>query len=338
MKKYHTLVMIGRFQPVHSAHQEIIRRATTLAQQVVIIVGSAKQPRTFKNPWSSHERRLMLQNVVDSIHTDAVVRIDENIDTIYNDQAWAGRIQQIVSKYTTVADKIGIIGHKKDESSFYLDMFPQWAFEDVPLLEPLHASNVRDLYFQENANLKFLQGVLPQPVMRMLEGWIGTPEYNQVVRERLFVEKYRQQYASLPYEPTFVTADALVVCAGHVLLVKRKSEPGRGLLALPGGYLNAKTDKSMKDCMIRELREETGIKVPAPVLRGSIVSSRVFDGLERSARGRIITHAFRVDLPDTELPRVKGADDAEKAFWMPIGSLDSSDFFEDHFEIIMSML
>ena len=52
-KKYDTLVFIGRFQPVHNAHLEIIRRATTLARQVVIIVGSANQPRTYKNPFTS---------------------------------------------------------------------------------------------------------------------------------------------------------------------------------------------------------------------------------------------------------------------------------------------
>ena len=75
MTKYNTLVLIGRFQPVHNAHYEIIRRATQLAKQVVIIVGSAKQPRTYKNPWTGHERRLMLQNVCDSFESDCSIRI-----------------------------------------------------------------------------------------------------------------------------------------------------------------------------------------------------------------------------------------------------------------------
>ena len=86
--------------------------------------------------------------------------------------------------------------------------------------------------------------------------------------------------------------------------------------------------------MIRELREETGIKVPAPVLRGSIQGNRVFDAIDRSARGRTITHAFKIVLPDGELPKVKGSDDAEKARWVPIAEVDSAECFEDHYDIV----
>jgi bifunctional NMN adenylyltransferase/nudix hydrolase len=333
---YDTLVLIGRFQPVHSAHAEIIRRAMEQAKQLIIIVGSAKQPRTYKNPWTSAERRMMLQNVCDTLpQTNCAIRIEENIDTIYNDQAWAARVQTIVRKHTQLGDKVGIIGHKKDDAtSSYLDMFPQWGFQQVELIQPLHATNIRDLYFKKNANLNFLRGVVPQPVMRLLEGWVNTPDYMQVIAEREFVEKYKQQYASLPYPPIFSTADAAVIQSGHVLMIKRRAEPGRGLWALPGGYVNALTDKSVKAAALRELREETGLKVPLPVLDGSIKGEEVFDAIDRSPRGRIITHCFKIVLPDGALPKVKGDDDAEKAKWVPIGEVDSSKCFEDHYEMI----
>jgi bifunctional NMN adenylyltransferase/nudix hydrolase len=90
--------------------------------------------------------------------------------------------------------------------------------------------------------------------------------------------------------------------------------------------------------MLRELREETMIRVPVPVLRGNIVRSQVFDAVDRSPRGRIITHAFHIQLPDGELPRVKGNDDAEKAKWIPIAEVNSEDCFEDHYEIIQYFL
>ena len=338
-KKYETLVLIGRFQPVTVAHQEIIRRAISLTRDLLIIVGSANQPRTFKNPFSYAERKMMLQNTLDQMDVGTTrVHIEPNIDTIYNDTAWANRIQGIHSKYKCLGGATGIIGHKKDESSFYFDMFPQWEFEEVGSLEPLNASNVRDLYFRKTANMKFVSSVLPQPVYRMLEGWKDTPEFNAVVEEREFVEKYKQQWAAAPYPVIFSTADACVTCSGHILLVKRKAVPGKGLWALPGGYVNANTDKSVQDAMIRELREETGIKVPAPVLVGNIRNSKVFDAIDRSPRGRIITHCFHVQLPDGELPKVKGADDAEKARWVPISEVTGDKMFEDHYEIILSVL
>lgn len=344
LKKYHTLVLIGRFQPIHNAHVEIIRRAAEMARQVIIVVGSANQPRTYKNPWSSKDRQNMLENVLNEgiFDKNCMIRVEHNLDTIYNDQAWASRVQAIVGKHTQPGDNIGIIGHKKDGSSFYLDMFPQWKYEDVPLIEPLNASSIRELYFRPVAtpgvNMNFIRGVVPQPVFRLLEGWKGTPDYEQIIREREFVENYKKQYASLPYAPIFVTVDAVVICSGHVLMVKRRAEPGKGLWAMPGGFLNASTDRSVQDAMIRELREETGIKVPAPVLIGSIVRSKVFDAIDRSARGRTITHCFRIDLPNGDLPKVKGSDDAEKAQFIPLAELDSSNMFEDHWEIITAML
>jgi bifunctional NMN adenylyltransferase/nudix hydrolase len=105
---------------------------------------------------------------------------------------------------------------------------------------------------------------------------------------------------------------------------------------MPGGFLNV--GERIRDAVIRELREETGIKVPDKVLRGSIVAQDVFDDPNRSARGRTITHAFLIKLEDGPLPRIKGMDDADKAWWEPIANLKREDFFEDHLDIIISML
>jgi bifunctional NMN adenylyltransferase/nudix hydrolase len=267
-----------------------------------------------------------------------LINIEENPDTIYNDQAWAVRVQALVGKHTKLGDKVGIIGHKKDDSSFYLDMFPQWGFENVELIEFLSAVNIRDLYFKRDVNMSFIKGVVPETTFEFLTKFKDTPEYEQIIREREFVINYKKQYASLPYPPIFSTADAVVIQSGHILLIKRRAEPGKGLWALPGGYVNANTDKSVEDAAIREFREETLIKVPAPVLRGSIRRSKVFDAIDRSPRGRIITHAFHIELPDGELPKVKGSDDAEKARWVPIAEVRSEECFEDHYEIIQHFL
>jgi bifunctional NMN adenylyltransferase/nudix hydrolase len=336
-KKYDTLVLIGRFQPLHNAHLEIIKRATALCDQLVIITGSGKQPRTYKNPFTSFERERMIKAATSGLSMH--IYVEENIDTIYNDQAWAVRVQGIVSKYRVLGGAgVGIIGHKKDDSSFYLDMFPQWGYEDVELIEFLSAVNIRDLYFKRDVNMKFIQGVVPETTFDFLMNFKETPEYEQIIREREFVANYKKQYASLPYPPIFSTADAVVIQSGHVLMIKRRAEPGKGLWALPGGYVNANTDKSVEDAAIRELREETMIKVPAPVLRGSIVRSKVFDAIDRSPRGRIITHAFHIQLSDGELPKVKGNDDAEKARWVPIAEVKSEECFEDHYEILQHFL
>ena len=335
-KQYDAIVFIGRFQPFHNAHLEIFKQAATLADKVILVVGSANQPRTYKNPFTADDRYAMIYHTLSNLgyeeERDFVVVTTR--DSLYNDTAWAVRVQEIVNVETAPTDNVAIIGHKKDESSYYLEMFPQWELVEVPLVEELSATHIRDLYFREDSNLNFIQGVVPQCILEHLENFKKTEEFAQIIRERQSEEMYKQQFASYPYPPTFVTVDAVVVQSGHILMITRRAEPGRGLFALPGGFLDAIIDKSLEDAMIRELREEAGLKVPSPVLRGNIKSTRVFDAIQRSSRGRTITHAFNICLPDGELPKVRGGSDATYATWIPLSQVDSAQTFEDHYEII----
>jgi bifunctional NMN adenylyltransferase/nudix hydrolase len=343
-KPYDLVVFIGRFQIVHNAHKAIIERAASLANyKVLVIVGSADKPRTFKNPFTTSERRLMIQSAAQDV--DVPVVTDYVYDHTYNDTAWAAQVQKVVNyhaatPWTDKGMRIAIIGHKKDESSFYLDMFPQWDFIDQDLIEPLDATQIRDLYFNPKMNMNYIRGVVPEATIDFLEEFSKArkDEYEQIIREKEFIANYKKQYEHLPYAPIFVTTDAVVVQSGHVLMIKRRSEPGKGLWAFPGGFVNAKTDRSLVDAMIRELREETGLKIPEKVIKGSITKQKTFDAIDRSARGRTITTAFLVQLEGAELPKVKGMDDASKAFWVPISDVKRDKCFEDHWEILADMV
>jgi bifunctional NMN adenylyltransferase/nudix hydrolase len=145
---------------------------------------------------------------------------------------------------------------------------------------------------------------------------------------------YKAMWSSAPFPPMFVTTDAVVIKSGHVLVVRRRGQPGKGLLALPGGFL--REDEKVVDGCIRELKEETRIGIPKDELMKRIKGQKVFDHPSRSLRGRTITHAFEIDLGAGALPKVKGDDDAEKAFWMPLRDVMrcEEEFFEDHFHII----
>lgn len=334
-KKYDLIVFIGRFQPVHVGHAAVIQSALKQAEKVLVLIGSAGQPRTSKNPWTYEERSDM---VIETMNDDRVYTLPLS-DAAYNDQQWALGVQQQVdalcSEYIPGNPKIALIGHSKDDSSYYLKMFPQWDLIEHELNEVVNATDIRQLYFEEVSD-KFLAGVLPNPVLTMLRNFREFKAYNVLKREYEMIKQYHKAWAAAPYPPTFVTVDAIVVQSGHVLVIERDAAPGEGLHALPGGFLDQK--ERIVDGMIRELREETKLKVPGPVLRGSITKKEVFDKPDRSLRGRTITHAFLIELPPGPLPQVKGSDDARNAFWLPISELDESKFFEDHHAIIRFML
>jgi ADP-ribose pyrophosphatase YjhB (NUDIX family) len=56
-------------------------------------------------------------------------------------------------------------------------------------------------------------------------------------------------------------AVALLPVGDAVLVIRRAIAPGAGLLALPGGFVD--TGESWQAAVVRELREETGIGMPA---------------------------------------------------------------------------
>lgn len=338
-KKYDLLVFIGRFQPVHIGHMEVIQTALKQSHQVLVLVGSPNSPRTSKNPWTFPERRAMIDASL-PLTSSVNVAVKPLPDQAYNDQKWAASVQDIVMTHARVsgitkAGRIGLIGHSKDESSYYLKMFPQWDLVEHTMNEEVSATDLRSLMF-EGKSTRFLAGVLPSDVLPMVEDFMTSPAYELLVREHEMIKKYRKAWAAAPYAPTFVTTDAVVVQSGHILLIQRDAAPGEGLWALPGGFLNQ--GEYIEDGMIRELREETKLKVPTPVLKGSIKRSRVFDDPKRSLRGRTITHAYLIELPPGELPLVKGSDDARYAKWVPIASILENEMFEDHYHIIQVML
>jgi len=337
--RYDYLIFIGRFQPFHLGHESIVTHALTQTDKIIILVGSPYQPRTVRNPWDYNERERFIRANFSEDENRRILVLPL-MDNIYNETAWIRSVQQIVSGvvHATIGAEptIGLIGYQKDESSYYLNQFPQWERVEVSNYEDLSSTNIRDAYFSDDEESEEIVQSLSVPVAMALEAFKQTKGYAQVAEEQRFVKAYKKGWESAPYEPTFVTVDALVVQSGHILLVERKAQPGRGLMALPGGFVNPK--EKLEDAVIRELREETRIKVPAPVLKGSISKTEVFDDPYRSARGRTITHAYLIELHDGKLPKVKGGDDAAKAFWVPFAEVRPEMMFEDHYHIIQAML
>lgn len=344
--RFDFIVYIGRLTPPHIGHIASIERALELADKVIVVLGSADRPRSIKDPWSINERKVMIRHSLPGNAASRVI-ITAVPDRMYNDAQWLLDVQRAVGSAVAgsgadpATTGIGLIGLNKDASSSYLDMFPQWPRVSTGFIDGLSATDLRDLYFgltgDERADrgpwMK-LEASVPEAVIAWLKTFRTTAEYDRLAAEWLFIRDYRAAWSTSPYPPTFVTTDAVVVHSGHILLIRRRAAPGKGLWALPGGFVGQ--EERLQDAAIRELVEETGLKLPEKVLRGSIAASHVFDHPNRSLRGRTVTHAFHFDFPAGELPRVKGGDDADKAQWFPLAQLESmrSMLFEDHFDII----
>lgn len=346
---YDLAVYIGRFQPFHYGHAATIEQACSIAKKVLVLVGSPNSARNSRNPFSFEERYMMIREWAMTSKSDIVqskkIELHELLDCTYDDNEWAAEVQAKVKwvcfDYNLNINNVVIIGHDKDETTYYLDYFPDFKLVDTgpwPDLssKPVDATKIRELYFQDQQ--AFYKGVVPASTLKVLKD-ISSEIYEELVAEYKAVENYKKIWAGSPFPPVFVTTDAIVLQNSHILLIQRKESPGKGNWALPGGFLGI--NERVIDSCIRELVEETKIHVPEKVLRGSITHNQVFDHPRRSSRGRTITHAYLFELEkQKKLPRVYGSDDAVKARWFPLADLNTmgTQMFEDHWHMAHAMI
>lgn len=337
--EFEALVLICRAQPFHTGHKAIVDEALKRAKEVIVVVGSSFAARNIRNPFTFEERRSMIKAVFPQDN----VKVVPVSDYPYDDNKWVAAVQNVVHgamSWSADPIRIGLIGHEKDGTSYYLKIFPTWGNVSVPNVDGINATDIRKEIFDSGDRRtigSLSNSSLPTKVREELASLFlsRSTEFDTLYHEYQMIKKYKEAWKAAPFPPTFLTVDAVVVQSGHILLVKRGDMPGKGLWALPGGFLNQ--SETMLDGAIRELKEETKIKVPVPVLKGSIRDSKTFDAPNRSARGRTITQAFYIDLGfDEKLPKVKGSDDAEKACWVPLNKVvaQRDRFFEDHAHII----
>jgi len=333
--KYDYLIYIGRFQPFHVGHEQALRTALSMSSEVIVLIGSVNQARSVRNPWTYSERVSFIRANFTSDENQKIW-INPLMDYLYNENLWIKSLEQTVFKLLNKKSKrelkIGIIGHQKDDSSYYLSLFPQWGREEIANHQNISSTDIRNLYFDGGK----LDDRTSIEVSKLLEEFKKTDLYENIVDEFLYIKKYKQQWSKSPYPPIFVTVDALVVQSEHILLIQRKSQPGKGLMALPGGFVELK--ETLKNAVLRELREETCIKVSTETLANSITKTDVFDDPYRSDRGRTVTHAYLIELKDKKFPKVEGRDDAAQAFWIPISDITPELMFEDHYQIILTMI
>ena len=307
-----TGIFIGRFQPVHEGHVHALGVAASQVDVLYILVGSANQCRSIRNPWTYQERKQMLQLKLHAQRITNYEIIPLN-DYRYSDTQWMSDVRATIEHYGMGSPVL--FGHMK-EGNDYLKWFPELKFKSIEAQYSINATAIRTRMFAESDPL------MPETVRG---------DYN-------FYEKEKQLFAGYPFPETlnFNCSDAILECQGHILLIQRKFSPGKGAWALPGGFRNQR--ETFLDCAIRELQEETNVRVPEKVLRGSIVKTELFDDPSRSfgiPRNTMAVYMRISPNPDGSLPRANGADDAALCKWVPLtDALNNIEMYDDHKDIV----
>lgn len=195
------LVFIGRFQPFHLAHQAVIQEAFKHSKSVIILLGSAQPEEGFSetsfHPHASLERCVSrtLKNVFTATEREQMIRAAfppvqqsqlhfAGLVDVFNDKKWTAMVKQAVQNIVQQAQltgqldpspKVGLIGHFKDQSSYYLSLFPDWPLVELDNYFHLSATPIREQYLL--GHLPTLAQV-PASTLRYLMNFQQTSSYN----------------------------------------------------------------------------------------------------------------------------------------------------------------
>ena len=105
---------------------------------------------------------------------------------------------------------------------------------------------------------------------------------------------------------------------GNILVATRSKEPAKGTLDLPGGFCDC--HESAEEGVIREVLEETGLKVTATRYLFSIPNIYSYSGME------IHTMDLFFECRTADKATLRAADDVQELQWMALETLDSNLF------------
>jgi 8-oxo-dGTP diphosphatase len=119
------------------------------------------------------------------------------------------------------------------------------------------------------------------------------------------------------------TVDIILQRDSKILMMRRKKDPFKGQLALPGGFINE--GETAEEAARREAIEETSLEVEPIEILG------VYSDPKRDPRKHIMSTVFvGIIVGGSD----KAGDDAESIEWVELGNIEKQEIAFDHAQIL----
>lgn len=93
-------LVIGRFQPLHKGHMDMIEKCAEGSSHLIIGIGSAQYSNTMENPFTAGERYLMISSALrdEGIDNFSIVPVDD----LNNYPMWVDHVVSVVPPFQNV--------------------------------------------------------------------------------------------------------------------------------------------------------------------------------------------------------------------------------------------
>ena len=118
--------------------------------------------------------------------------------------------------------------------------------------------------------------------------------------------------------PSSANVAFILNAKGELLVERRKNDPGKSTLDLPGGF--ADLGETVEEGVIREVFEETGLKVTSCHYLFSLPNVYLYSGMNI----RTLDLFFRCEVEDDT--QLKAMDDAAECMWLSPNDIHTEQF------------
>jgi len=190
-------VLIGRFQPFHLGHAWLLAQALQGGRQAIVLIGSAGMARSVKNPFTVAEREAMVLADLSPVQRARVCCY--GLPDCGDDAQWVQAVRAQVRAAESAGAADGeqgggftaedrpaqppvLLGHFKDESSYYLRLFPEWTLQSVQSFRHINATDIRAQYFAAPACGQADFAALPPGTLAFLKAFAQSADYRALAQ------------------------------------------------------------------------------------------------------------------------------------------------------------
>jgi bifunctional NMN adenylyltransferase/nudix hydrolase len=184
----HVGVYIGRFQPFHTCHADILDGASLLCDQVVVFVGVPEQ-RSTKNPFMFEQIDNMIKKCFPKRNNITIVPLMDNP----SDEVWKQTVKDTVASIQPDKTKVHLFGYRKDASSGYLNWFPEYSTDHIQYQSQnpdVSGTYIRHLLYQDFSPVEMSWRLLTQDLFSAAE----TRQYVVELTSSLDFLQFKQEY------------------------------------------------------------------------------------------------------------------------------------------------
>ena len=371
-------VYIGRFQPFHKGHKAIVDLTVKMMKPedtFTIIIGSADQQETERNPLSAPQRQEML-----SIELEGYpVTISTINDSPYNYDLWVEHLCAKMLGFNSATrgdflkkredflegfSNICIVGMENVDE--YIDRITKYytyasdehldlginfhVFSELDTQTSVHGSSIRACIRDDDGRCsKRFYSDIKDFVSEKVLAYLKKVDFPLITYNAYVNGINYAASTGCKYNSCFVTVDNIVyrLNANKVLLIKRRDN---GKFAIPGGFAEPYMD--CKSNALRELFEETNLSEDDLKNEwiNTDVSGVIIDAPYRDPRSShkcnfiSVVYVWKQDClnsPDLLEVKAKAGDDAAEVVWLSedeCENLPASAFHADHKKIICKLL